>query len=197
MFIGYARIAIRDQTSCVQLDALSSAGCTQIFTDEGIAGGAKRRPQLDLALGTLKAGDVLIVWSLDRLGRSLAHLVELVSSLGLRAIGFRSLSDGIDTTNVPSRDTLGVFAALAKFEHALVAERTRVGLVDARHRGAKLGRKPKLSGEQIAHAKQLIDSGQSPTQVAKSIGVSPATLYRAIPAGASNRNSEDLFAGLN
>ena len=197
MFIGYARIATRAETSSRQLDALKNAGCSQIFTDEGVTGGAKRRPQLDVALAILESGDVLVVSSLDRLGRSLAHLVELVSSLGLREVGFRSLSEDIDTTSELGRDALGIFTALAKFEHALVAERTRLGLVDARNRGAKLGRKPKLSGEQIARAKQMIDSGQSPTQVAKSIGVSPATLYRAIPAGASNRNSEDLFAGLN
>lgn len=197
MLIGYARVSTLDQTPALQLDALKAAGCERVFTDEGVSGGAKKRPQLDQALAVLQPGDVLTVWKLDRLGRSLSHLIELTSDLGQRGIGFRSLSEAIDTTSPQGKLLLHMLGALAEFERSLIAERTRAGLTAAKRRGAKLGRKPKLSTEQIAHARQLIDAGESPTRVAKTIGVSPATLYRAIPAGASNRNTEDLFSGLN
>lgn len=197
MLIGYARVSTADQTPTLQLDALMGAGCERIFTDEGVSGGAKRRPQLDQALALIKPADVLVVWKLDRLGRSLSHLIELTTNLGQRGIGFRSLSEVIDTTSAQGKLMLHMLGALAEFERSLIAERTRAGLTDAKRRGAKLGRKPKLSADQIAHARQLIDAGESPSHVAKTIGVSPATLYRAIPAGASNRNAtEDLFTGL-
>lgn len=193
MLIGYARVSTTDQNPALQLDALLGAGCQRIFTDEGVSGGAKKRPQLDQALATLKPSDVLIVWKLDRLGRSLSHLIELTSDLGQRGIGFRSLSEAIDTTNAQGKLLFHLLGALAEFERSLIAERTRAGLTAAKRRGAKLGRKPKLTPEQIEHAKKLIDAGESPSRVAKTIGVSPATLYRAIPAAASNRNTYDLF----
>jgi DNA invertase Pin-like site-specific DNA recombinase len=194
MNIGYARVSTTDQNPALQLDALLGAGCERIFTDEGVSGAAKKRPQLDQALALIKPGDVLVVWKLDRLGRSLAHLIDLTTSLGERGIGFRSLSEAIDTTSAQGKLMLHMLGALAEFERSLIAERTRAGLVAAKRRGAKLGPKFKLSTDQIAHAKQLIDAGASPSSVAKTIGVSPATLYRAIPAGASNRNTNDLFA---
>lgn len=198
MLIGYARVSTSDQKPALQLDALLGAGCERIFTDEGVSGGATKRPQLDQAIAALQPGDVLVVWKLDRLGRSLSHLIELTNDLGLRGIGFRSLSEAIDTTSAQGKLLLHMLGALAEFERSLIAERTRAGLNAAKRRGAKLGRKPKLSADQIAHARQLIDAGESPSRVAKTIGVSPATLYRAIPAGASNRNNtQDLFAGLN
>lgn len=194
MLVGYARVSTTDQNPAVQLDALLGAGCQRVFTDEGVSGGAKKRPQLDQALALLQPNDVLVVWRLDRLGQSLSHLIELTSDLGTRSIGFRSLSESIDTTSAQGKLALRMLSALAEFERSLIAERTRAGLGAAKRRGARLGRKPKLSEDQIAHAKQLINAGESPSRVAKTMGVSPATLYRAIPAGASNRNTPDLFA---
>jgi DNA invertase Pin-like site-specific DNA recombinase len=137
---------------------------------------------------------VLVVWKLDRLGRSLSHLIQITKQLGERDIGFRSLSESIDTTSAPGRLLFHIMGALAEFERALIIERTRAGMAAARQRGERTGRKPKLSSDQVEHAKKLIDSGESPRQVAKSLGVSTATLYRKIPAAASNRNTYDLFA---
>ncbi len=194
MLIGYARVSTTDQNPALQLDALLGAGCERIFTDEGVSGGAKRRPQLDQAFAVLGPGDVLVVWKLDRLGRTLSHLIHLTGDLAQRGIGFRSLSEGFDTTNAQGKLLLHLLGALAEFERSLIVERTRAGLASAKRRGAKLGRKPKLSPDQIAHAKKLIDAGESPAHVARTIGVSVATMYRAIPAGASNRNTPDLFS---
>lgn len=196
MFYGYARVSTTDQNPALQLDALKAAGCDNLFIDEGITGGTIKRPALDKALATLMAGDVLIVWKLDRLGRSLSHLIQLTKILGDRGIGFRSLSEAIDTTTPSGRLLFHIMGALAEFERALIVERTRAGLMSAKQRGKKLGRKPKLTLEQIHHAKKLIDTGESPRHVAKSLAVSLATLYRTIPAAVSNRNPQDLFAGL-
>ncbi|SEO48636.1 Site-specific DNA recombinase [Nitrosospira multiformis] len=193
MFIGYARVSTTDQNPALQLEALKSAGCERIFTDEGISGGAIKRPALDKALAALKSGDVLIVWKLDRLGRSLSHLIQITKQLGERDIGFRSLSESIDTTSASGRLLFHIIGALAEFERALITERTRAGMASAKRRGAKVGRKPKLSPDQIDHIKKLIDAGESPRNVAKSMGISTATLYRKIPAAASNRTTLDLF----
>lgn len=194
MIIGYARISTTDQNLTLQQEQLRCAGCERIFTDEGASGGAQRRPRLDEALALIKPGDVFIVWSLGRLGRSLSHIVDLLNSFGERGIGFRSLSESIDTTDTKGVSAKHIFSALAKFERSLIVERTSTGLTAAKLRGAKLGRKPKLTSEKIDIAKRLIDAGDSPTHVAKTLGVSTATLYRAIPAGASNRNMNDLFS---
>lgn len=196
MLVGYARVSTTDPNPTLQLDALLGAGCERIFTDEGVSGAAKKRPQLDQVLALVKPGDVLVVWKFDRLGRSLSHLIELTTDLGQRGIGFRSLSEAIDTTSVQGKLTLHLLGALAEFERSLIAERTRAGLVAAKRRGTRLGRRPKLTEDQIAHAKKLIDAGESPAHVAKTVGVSTATLYRYIPAGASNRDMRDLFTEL-
>lgn len=197
MLYGYARVSTTDQNPALQLDALKAAGCDELFIDEGITGGTLKRPALDKALATLKDGDVLIVWRLDRLGRSLSHLIQLTKTLGDRGVGFRSLSEAIDTTSSSGRLLFHIMGALAEFERSLIVERTRAGLASAKRRGKKLGRKPKLTSEQIHHAKKLIDTGESPRQVAKSLAVSLATLYRIIPAAVTNRNPQDLFAGLS
>lgn len=194
MFLGYARVSTADQNPALQLDALNRAGCERIFTDEDVSGGAIKRPALDKALAVLKSGDVLIVWKLDRLGRSLSHLIQITKQLGEKGIGFRSLSESIDTTTASGLLLFHIMGALAEFERSLIVERTRAGMASAKQRGAKVGRKPKLSPDQIDHARKLIDAGESPRDVAKTIGVSTATLYRAIPAAASNRNTLDLFS---
>ena len=196
MLIGYARVSNSDQSPALQLDALKAAGCGHIYTDEDLRGGAIRRPALDQVLVALQAGDVLVVWKLDRLGRSLSHLIQIMKQLGVNGVGFRSLSESIDTTSAPGRPLFHIIDALAEFERALITERTRAGRAAAKQRGAKVGRKPKLSPDQINHAQRLIDAGESPRQVAKSLGVSTATLYRKIPAAASNRNPFDLFSSV-
>jgi DNA invertase Pin-like site-specific DNA recombinase len=197
MLIGYARIATNDPPPALQLDALQTAGCERVFTDEGVSGGALQRPALDQALAVLKPGDVLIVWRLDRLGRSLSHLIQLAEKLGEKAVGFRSLCESIDTTSLQGPLFFHLVGALADFERSLIAERTRAGLAAARRRGVKAGRKPKLTPEKIAHAQRLIDHGESPGSVAKSFNISLATLYRHMPAVASNRTTFDLFTSNN
>jgi DNA invertase Pin-like site-specific DNA recombinase len=194
MIIGYARISATDPMPAAQIDALNFAGCARLFSDEGISGGALKRPALDRALACLRAGDVLVVWKLDRLGRSLSYLTRLIKELGEKGIGFRSLSEAIDTTAPQGSLVLHFVGALVEFERSLVTERTRVGMAAARQRGVRAGRKPKLTPEKIAHAQRLIDQGESPAEVARSFEVSVATLYRHIPAAASNRTTFDLFA---
>ncbi len=194
MVIGYARISTTDQNPALQLDALRAAGCERVFADEGVSGSATKRPALDKALAALQPGDVLIVWRLDRFGRSLSRLVQITKQLGDRDVGFRSLSESIDTTSAPGDFLFHVMGALAEFERSLIVERTRGGMATAKQHGIKLGRKPKLSPNKIEHARRLIDSGESPRHVAKTVGVSTATLYRSIPAAASNRVTLDLFS---
>jgi len=178
MRIGYARVSTTDQNLALQRDALKTAGCEHVFTDQGISGSVADRPGLDRALKALKPGDTLIVWKLDRLGRSLAHLVQTIADLGKREIGFCSLSDPIDTTTAGGRLVLHMMGALAEFERSLIVERTQAGLAAAKKRGTRLGRPPSLTTDQAEHAHALVVGGESPRAVAKSFGVSRATLYR-------------------
>ncbi|MFH1609007.1 MAG: recombinase family protein, partial [Candidatus Bipolaricaulota bacterium] len=143
--------------------------------------GAKRdRPGLQEALAALQAGDTLTVWRLDRLGRSLPHLIEILADLGARGIHFRSLTENIDTTTPTGRLVFHIIGALAEFERALIVERTRVGLTAAKIRGVKLGRRPALRPEQLHHARTLIQNGASPREVARTLQVGRSTLYRAL-----------------
>lgn len=184
MRIGYARVSTSDQTLDLQRDALREAGCSKVFTDQGVSGTATSRPGLGRAMKALEKGDTLVVWKLDRLGRSLSHLVQTVTDLGERGIGFQSLSDPIDTTNAGGRLVLHMMAALAEFEHSLIIERTRAGLKAAKRRGVRLGRKPILTAAQVAHARRLIDSGESPRAIASTLRVARNTLWRALKAAA-------------
>jgi DNA invertase Pin-like site-specific DNA recombinase len=179
--IGYARVSTEDQNLALQIDALTAAGCTFIFQDDGVSGAAFSRPALDDALAALEPGDTLVVWKLDRLGRSLAHLIAIIAALGERGIGFRSLSEAIDTATAGGRLLFHVMGALAEFERALISERTRAGMAAAKARGACIGRPPKLSAEQVQHARAQIDSGAlTPDHVAARLGISRATLARAL-----------------
>ena len=182
MIIGYTRVSTADQTVALQRDALTAAGCKKIFTDQGISGSALKRPGLDRALAVLKPGDTLTVWKLDRLGRSLSHLVNLVAKRGEQGIAFRSVSEAIDTGSAPGRLLLHLMAALAEFERSLIVERTRAGLAAAKRRGQKLGRKPSLTADQIAHACRLVEAGESPRAVAKSFSIGRSTLFRVLKA---------------
>jgi DNA invertase Pin-like site-specific DNA recombinase len=187
MILGYARVSTADQDLALQRDALTAAGCERIFTDT-MTGTSTERPGLSDALKALKTADTLIVWKLDRLGRSLSHLVSLVAELGERGVSFRSLSDPIDTTSAGGRLVLHIMGALAEFERSLIVERTQAGLQAAKKRGRKLGRPNKLSTAQITHACALLDAGEDGRTVAQSFGVSRSTLYAAIKtSGASSR----------
>lgn len=183
MLIGYARVSTQDQNLELQLDALTKAGCQKVFEDT-ISGTRADRPGLGKALDMLREGDTLVVWKLDRLGRSVKQLVELVSALHKQNIQFKSLTDSIDTGTPSGRFFFHVMASLAEMERDLIVERTRAGLDVARQLGRKGGRKPKMTDSKIESAKKLLASGVPPKDVAKNLGVSVPTLYRWIPASA-------------
>ncbi|MBI1208244.1 MAG: helix-turn-helix domain-containing protein [Azospirillum sp.] len=184
MLIGYARVSTDDQNLGLQRDALNAAGCERLFEDQGVSGTIRARPGLDAALASLTDGDTLVVWKLDRLGRSLPHLIETLAALGTRGIGFRSLSESIDTGSASGRLLFHLMGALAEFERALIAERTSAGLKAARQRGVRLGRRKSLSAAQVAHARLLLDGGERASAVARSLNVSRSTLYRALNGSA-------------
>jgi DNA invertase Pin-like site-specific DNA recombinase len=179
MKIGYARVSTADQNTNLQLDALKASGCEKIITEK-LSGAAKSRPKLDKLLGSLVEGDVLTVWRLDRLGRSLPHLIATVSALEERGAHLQSLSEGIDTTTAQGRLTFHIMGALAEFGRSLVVERTRAGLEAAKRRGARIGRPKSLTPAQVRHARKLLDGDERPQAVADSLGVSRSTLYRAL-----------------
>ena len=179
MRVGYARVSTQDQKLDLQRQALQAAGCDLIFEDH-ISGTRAKRPGLDKVLDKLAPGVVLVVWRLDRLGRSLSHLVEVLKVIESKGAGFVSLNEAIDTTSASGRLVFHMMAALAEFERALIVERTQAGLAAAKARGAKLGRRRKLTPKQVTHGRALLDAGEAGHAVAQSLGVSRATLYRAI-----------------
>lgn len=177
---GYARVSTSDQHTALQLDALESAGVDKLFVDHGVSGTKTSRPQLDACLAALTEGDSLTVWRLDRLGRSLTHLVAVVEELGARGVAFRSLTENISTDTAAGRLTFHVFASLAQFERELIKERTNAGLAAAKARGVRLGRPTVLTTEQIRHAALLVGGGVAVGDVAASLNVGKSTLYRAL-----------------
>jgi DNA invertase Pin-like site-specific DNA recombinase len=181
VLIGYARVSTEDQSLDLQLDALRQAGCERVFTDKASAA-KTHRPGLSEAQSHLREGDLLVVWKLDRLGRSVKRLVDLVGALDQQGVQFRSLTDGIDTTTPQGRFFFHMMASLAQMERELIAERTKAGLDAARRRGRMVGRKRRMTPSKIESAKQLLGGGMSPRQVAKNLGVSIPTLYRWVPA---------------
>ncbi|HKK22747.1 MAG TPA: recombinase family protein [Pseudohaliea sp.] len=185
MLIGYARVSTRDQTPSLQRDALTAAGCARIF-EETASGGQRERPQLTAALDYLRPGDTLAVWKLDRLARSLKQLIETVEALGARDIGFRSLTEAIDTNTAGGRLVFHIFASLAEFERSVIRERTRAGLDAAKARGRTGGRPPALDPADLAAARALLrDPDITVADVAKRLKVAPSTLYRHLPGGRS------------
>lgn len=177
--IGYARVSTDDQNLDLQRAALKAAGCDPVFEDQ-VSGMALRRPGLERALAQLGQGDTLTVWRLDRLGRSLPHLIETIRVIGDRGAGFRSVTESIDTTTAGGRLYFHMMGALAEFERALIIERTRAGMKAAKARGVEVGRKRVLTPAQINHARQLVEEGESPASVARSMKVGRSTLYRAL-----------------
>ncbi|BBP00915.1 recombinase family protein [Sulfuriferula nivalis] len=181
MLIGYARVSTQDQNLDLQIDALTKAGCTKLFDDK-ISGSSRERLGLTKALDMLREGDTLVVWKLDRLGRSVKNLVDLVSDLHKQGVQFKSLTDAIDTGTPSGRFFFHVMASLAEMERELTVERTRAGLEVARKLGRTGGRKRKMTDSKIESAKKLLANGVPPCDVAHNLGVSVPTLYRWIPA---------------
>jgi DNA invertase Pin-like site-specific DNA recombinase len=180
MLIGYARVSTHEQTLDLQRDALEKVGCNKIFTDT--ASGAKtERIGLDEALSYVRKGDTLVVWRLDRLGRSLPHLITTMTDLEERGIGFKSLTENIDTTTSGGKLIFHIFGALAEFERNLIRERTTAGLTAARARGKRGGRPKVLTGKQLAIAQALYDNPTNPiADICRTLKISRPTLYRSI-----------------
>jgi DNA invertase Pin-like site-specific DNA recombinase len=193
MLIGYARVSTFDQTLELQRDALTGAGCSQLFTDR-LSGARERRPGLDAALSHLRVGDTLVVWRLDRLGRSLKHLIETVQTLEQRGVGFRSLTEQIDTTTPGGTLIFHVFAALAQFERALIVERTQAGLAAARARGRRGGRPHgdiRYDPKKLAPAQQLAtDPQRSITEICETLGIARTTFYRYNRSASAHARSD-------
>jgi DNA invertase Pin-like site-specific DNA recombinase len=183
MLIGYARVSTVDQNLALQRDALTGAGCGRIYTEQ-MSGAVSDRPALHDALEFARSDDTLIVWKLDRLARSMKQLIETVETVRVRGIGFRSLTEALDTTTAQGRLVFHMFGALAEFERSLIRERTQAGLAAARRLGRKGGRPPKLTEDDLEAARALLVANPDigVTQIAHRLGVSPATLYRYIPA---------------
>jgi DNA invertase Pin-like site-specific DNA recombinase len=185
MLIGYARVSTQDQNPDLQLDALKAAGCERVFVEKA-SGAQRERPELLAALAYLRPGDTLVVWKLDRLARSLKQLIETIEGMEARQIGFRSLTEAIDTTTSGGRLIFHIFAALAEFERSIIRERTRSGLESARARGRLGGRPPALSPDDLQAFKALLsDPAITVEEAARRLGVAPSTFYRHLPGGRS------------
>jgi len=177
---SYARVSTGDQDAQLQHDALTAAGCYRIFTDTA-SGALQSRPELDKLLDQLRPGDTLVVWRLDRLGRSIRHLIDQLSELQDRGIEFRSLHENIDTSSPGGRLVFHIFASLAEFERDLIRERTNAGLAAARARGRTGGRPPRLTPDQVTTAKKLYEQqDMTVAQIGEILGVSRSTIYRAL-----------------
>jgi len=183
MLIGYARVSTHDQNPQLQLDALTAAGCARLF-EEKASGAQRDRPELMRALDHLRSGDTLVVWKLDRLARSMRQLIETIDTLSERSVGFRSLTEALDTGTAGGKLIFHIFGALAEFERAVIRERVRAGVKAARERGRLNGRPRALSEEDLAVARVLLQNQNSTVaDVAARLNVSVPTLYRYLPGG--------------
>lgn len=180
MKIGYARVSTDEQNLDLQIDELKAAGCENIFIDKGISGSVIEREGLSDAIDTIGEGDTLVVWKLDRLGRSLGFLCTLIEDLGNQGAGFHSLTDGIDTGTSGGTLIFHVMGAMAQFERDLICERTKAGMKAAKKRGKHIGRPQALSTGQILHMDELIAQGKTHREVAALLGVSPNTVGRQV-----------------
>src|SRR5215216_969077 len=183
MNIGYARVSTHDQTLDLQRDALEKADCEKIFTDQ-ISGTKAERKGLTEALSHLRDGDTLVVWRLDRLGRSLRHLIDTITALNERGIGFKSLQENIDTTTSGGKLVFHIFGALAEFEREIIRERTQAGLTAARSRGRTGGRPKALSAKEVQMLRNMAaDKSLTVSDICKTLGISRTTFYRYVKAG--------------
>ena len=181
MKIGYIRVSTDDQNLHLQRDALKKAGCDKIVADKGVSGSSTKREGLDRAIRQIRKGDILVVWKLDRLGRSLKHLIELIETLRERGVGFQSLSDGINTTTAGGKLVFHIMGSLAEFERSLIIERTKAGLTAAKRSGKYPGRPKSLTAQQIKHARKMIDRGEETTgSIAALFDVDRTTIWRAL-----------------
>lgn len=178
MLIGYARVSTDEQNLELQLDALKCAGCRKIYRDAGVSGTVALRPGLEKAFAALRTGDTLVVWRLDRLGRSLSHLIQTIGQLEKRSVHFRSLTETIDTSSSGGRLVFHLMGAMAEFEHALISERTRAGMKVARSNGRPIGRPPLLTSEQREEIRRGLKRGARPICLAERYGVSRKTIQR-------------------
>jgi len=192
MLVGYARVSTVEQNLDLQQDAFGAAGCKKVFEDT-LSGAREDRPGLEAALEYLRPGDTLVVWKLDRLGRSLPHLIETVRALEAKGIGFRSLRENIDTTTSGGKLVFHIFAALAEFERDIIRERTAAGLVAARARGRKGGRPKVMDTRKVAMAQALrSDPNLSVAEICQQLGVSETTFYRYTNDEVTTRSAEQI-----
>jgi DNA invertase Pin-like site-specific DNA recombinase len=190
VLLGYARVSTDGQDHALQLDALRAAGCDKVFV-ETASGTRTDRPELAKLLEQARKGDVLVVWRLDRLARSLRHLIDIADDLNRRGIALRSITESIDTTTPSGRFMFNILGALSSMEREIIVERTRAGLIAAASRGRRGGRPPALDEAQIRAAKAMLASGaMSAAEVAQQLGCAPSTLYRHLPGGRSGLEQE-------
>lgn len=175
--IGYARVSTRDQVLNLQMDALQRAGCERIYSDHGVSGMQRSRPQFDECLAALQAGDTLVVYSLSRAGRSMQDLSNMLASLKARSVEFMSISEGIDTSSHMGKMIYGMLASIAEFERAMIMERCEAGRVAARARGVKFGRKRLISDEMVDYVRMAREQGSTVEQLADVTGFSTSTIY--------------------
>ncbi|MHB8311699.1 MAG: recombinase family protein [Candidatus Dormibacteria bacterium] len=191
--LGYARVSTLEQNSTLQTDALKAAGCYRVFADRA-SGGLDERPELARLVDQARPGDTVVVWRLDRLGRSLRHLIDTVNELAERKVGFRSLTESIDTTTSGGKLVFHIFGALAEFERELIRERTQAGLAAARARGRHGGRPLVMSPEKVATARRMHQSKEFTIEaIARVLGVSRASIYRHL-ADAGKAGPEALHS---
>lgn len=182
--VGYARVSTAEQDLALQLDALGTAGVARVFEDRGVSGARVERPGLTQALRYLREGDTLVVWKLDRLGRSMSHLLQTVTELEGRGVGFRSLTEAIDTTTPTGRLVFHVFGALGQFERDLIKERTNAGLAAAAARGRKGGRPVVVTPEKLVRARTLVAQGFTVREAATRLKIGKSALYAALKTNA-------------
>lgn len=194
MLVGYCRVSTTDQNLSLQQDALTKAGCERIFEDTK-SGARSNHPGLQAAFDFVRKGDVITVWRLDRLGRSLKDLLEIAHQLAQRGVGLKSLTESLDTSTSGGKLIFAVFGAIAEFERNLIRERTTAGLIAARARGRKGGRPRSLSEKDVAAARALLaDEDITVAEIAERLGTSPATLYRYLPKGGRSALAEEALA---
>ena len=189
MIVGYARVSTEDQNLELQTDALQKAGCEVIKTDKA-SGAREDRPGLESALGLLNSGDTLIVWKLDRLGRSVKHLIEVATALRNQGVHFKSVKDNIDTSTVTGRFFFNVMASFAEMEKELIQERTKAGLAAAKDRGRIGGRPKRMTPSKLEAAERLLIDGIPIKDVARSLEISVPTLYRYFPISTMGINGQ-------
>ena len=183
MLLGYARVSQDSQDHALQLDALRAAGCDKVFVETG-SGTRTDRPELAKVLEQARQDDVLVVWRLDRLARSLRHLIDIADDLNRRGVALKSITESIDTTTPSGRFMFNILGALSSMEREIIVERTRAGLIAAAARGRIGGRPPALDAIKVRAARAMLASGtMTASEVARQIGCSPSTLYRNVPGG--------------